>query len=95
MRLARRVEQIQEEGESFIPVTSLRCRWKAGVPVESRAIRGAGGRLPARVADKVRSRGVLVVRGALTRYTVTDTAANTTSTTTICVTQGNHETTEE
>ena len=88
VRLARRVEQIEEEGGRFIPVTSLRWRG-AGAPPHSRAIRGAGGRLPARVADRVRSRGVLVVRGALTRYTVTNTTMVT------FVFQGNHETSGE
>ena len=57
-RLARRLEQVAGEGAGLIPVTSLR------------AIKGAGGRLPDRVADRVRSRGVLVVRGVLDKEAV-------------------------
>lgn len=63
-RLERRLEKVTEEGVDFIPVTSLRLGRKSGlsgcpevhltwVPLISRAIEGAGGRLPSRVADKV------------------------------------------
>ena len=61
-RLERRLEKIAEEGTDFIPVTSLRSGRESGLSgrlelhltwVTSRAIEGAGGRLPSRVADKV------------------------------------------
>ena len=61
-RLERRLEKIAEEGTDFIPVTSLRSGRESALSgrleldltwVTSRAIEGAGGRLPSRVADKV------------------------------------------
>jgi len=57
-RLEKRLEKVAEF--DFIPVTSLK------------AIEGAGGRLPSRVADKVRNRGVVVIRGTLDRKTTSE-----------------------